>query len=689
MADPHRIFIGYDPSQDIAYEVLKYSLHKHASEPIEVHPIDADKIPGWNRELDPLQSTPFTYTRFLVPYLCDYEGIGAVHGLRHARARRHHRAVPPADGRPRPAGAQARVQPRGDRRRWAARSRRQYPRKNWSSLMLMNSAELTVWTKEAVETRSGAWLHRFEADRRRPLGDLPEDFNVLDHMTGPTHAAALHVGRPVARGLRGRRPRRPVALVPRGVRALHRGRAVADDKDVEDPVSQPTAAPSPCRTDATPDRSLLAIVPARGGSKGVPYKNFRRSATARSSPTRSRRSSAAGRRRPAGRLERRRERPALGGAPRPRDPRAARRRSRATRRPSPTWPPPRRATSAGAATSASSSRRRRCARRTRSGARAEQLPRGRRGLAGLRACARTHLFWLRRRRTTWRTATPLFAARVNRQFATPRGPARDGLDPARAAPPPCCAGRQMVTAEPPAVRGPAGRVAGHRHRSTTSSPPAGVIERGTVVFRVRANRKIGSGHVHHCLQLADELADQRLRFLLHDCDPFVGELLDEHGYEWRDGDRPRDRPARRWRGPAPATSSSTTCSTRASARSCCSARLGFRVVNIEDLGPGAPAGRLGRQRPLPAGQRRPHEHGRRGPDYATLRGEFLNLPPKVVREARARPDHLRRHGPRQPGAALRAAARRRARLRDQGHLRAPAPPTGTSPTASRSRRHVR
>ena len=68
MAEPHHVWIGYDPSQHISFEVLKYSLEKHASEPIEVRAIDADKL-DFSRPGDPLASTPFTYTRFLVPYL--------------------------------------------------------------------------------------------------------------------------------------------------------------------------------------------------------------------------------------------------------------------------------------------------------------------------------------------------------------------------------------------------------------------------------------------------------------------------------------------------------------------------------------------------------------------------------------------------------------------------------------------
>jgi hypothetical protein len=185
MPGPHRIFVGYDPSQQIAYDVLKYSLEKHASEPIEVIAIDADKIPEWNREQDPLQSTPFTYTRFLVPWLCKYEGtalfmdsdmlsLGDISELFHL----------PMDG------LALRVRQHeynpSETVKMGGKVQTQYPRKNWSSLMLMNNAELGCWTMEAVETQSGAWLHRFEPIPDEQVGDISEEWNVLDHMTGPT-----------------------------------------------------------------------------------------------------------------------------------------------------------------------------------------------------------------------------------------------------------------------------------------------------------------------------------------------------------------------------------------------------------------------------------------------------------------------------------------------------------------------
>ena len=137
-------------------------------------------------------------------------------------------------------------------------------------------------------------------------------------------------------------------------------------------------------------------------------------------------------------------------------------------------------------------------------------------------------------------ARPLFGARVNRQWARhPVFRETGSIQLVRADA--LRAGRQIVT---------------DNHRLFVTPPGEGLdidtnedlvmarrrLETGNVVFRVRANARVGSGHVHHCLHLADELADQRLTFLLSDCDAFVAELLDGHGYEVSPGGRPGSRP---------------------------------------------------------------------------------------------------------------------------------------------------
>ena len=66
-----RIFIGYDKRQPIAYHVLCHSILRRASVPVSITPLILDTLPIKRQGL-----TEFTFSRYLVPYLCDYEGIG-------------------------------------------------------------------------------------------------------------------------------------------------------------------------------------------------------------------------------------------------------------------------------------------------------------------------------------------------------------------------------------------------------------------------------------------------------------------------------------------------------------------------------------------------------------------------------------------------------------------------------------
>lgn len=64
-----KIFIGYDPRQPIAFQVLAHSIWKRASKPVEIIRLQLNQLPITRRGL-----TEFTYSRFLVPHLCDFKG---------------------------------------------------------------------------------------------------------------------------------------------------------------------------------------------------------------------------------------------------------------------------------------------------------------------------------------------------------------------------------------------------------------------------------------------------------------------------------------------------------------------------------------------------------------------------------------------------------------------------------------
>lgn len=172
-----KIFIGYDDRIPMASDVLQYTLNKYSSIPLDITLLKIKEL-NFNRA-DPLASTQFTYTRFLVPHLCNYEGtalfvdndmlcmsdIKEIFDLdmsNYALRVVKHNHVPTVDIK------------------MDGKTQTTYPRKNWSSMMLMNCAKLKCWTKEAVETMPPAWLHRFEPIPDEQIGDLPADWNVLD-----------------------------------------------------------------------------------------------------------------------------------------------------------------------------------------------------------------------------------------------------------------------------------------------------------------------------------------------------------------------------------------------------------------------------------------------------------------------------------------------------------------------------
>lgn len=64
------IYIGYDHRQPVSFHVLAQSIMARSSMPLSITPIMINQIEGFDR----MGLTPFTFSRFLVPYLNDYKG---------------------------------------------------------------------------------------------------------------------------------------------------------------------------------------------------------------------------------------------------------------------------------------------------------------------------------------------------------------------------------------------------------------------------------------------------------------------------------------------------------------------------------------------------------------------------------------------------------------------------------------
>ena len=72
--DMINIFIGYDTKEKVAFNVLSYSILKNSSKPVAITPIYLDNIKDdFVRERNNLSSTEFSFSRFIIPHLMNYQ----------------------------------------------------------------------------------------------------------------------------------------------------------------------------------------------------------------------------------------------------------------------------------------------------------------------------------------------------------------------------------------------------------------------------------------------------------------------------------------------------------------------------------------------------------------------------------------------------------------------------------------
>jgi hypothetical protein len=178
--EPLRVFIGFDPRETAAFHVLAHSIHKHASQPVAIAPIALDQLrPEFDRPRDPLQSTDFSFSRFLTPHLSGYAGWSLfmdcdmllrtdIAELWKLRDERHAVMCVKHNHMPR------------ESTKFLGETQSKYAKKNWSSVMLFNNARCTALTLDYVARASGLELHQFKwLGDDELIGALPHRWNHL------------------------------------------------------------------------------------------------------------------------------------------------------------------------------------------------------------------------------------------------------------------------------------------------------------------------------------------------------------------------------------------------------------------------------------------------------------------------------------------------------------------------------
>ena len=136
------------------------------------------------------ESTDFAISRFLVPAMCNFDGWAIfcdgdmlcrsdISHLYRMRDEKYAVQVVKHDHRPR------------EETKFLGQKQLAYPRKNWSSVMLMNCSRCKSLNPPYVNTAPGVDLHRFAWLEDEAIGELPREWNHLVGYDSPNQEAKI------------------------------------------------------------------------------------------------------------------------------------------------------------------------------------------------------------------------------------------------------------------------------------------------------------------------------------------------------------------------------------------------------------------------------------------------------------------------------------------------------------------
>jgi lipopolysaccharide biosynthesis glycosyltransferase len=192
-ADTINLVVGFDQREAVAYHTFCQSVLEKASLPVRFLPLAENTLVDY-KETHTDGSNRFIYSRFLTPYLMGFQGwaifadgdmvcqtdIKALWDLRDAS-----KALQVV---------QHDYQTKAHTK-YLGNKNENYPRKNWSSLILWNCAHPAhqVLTPAFIQGQKGSFLHRFSWLSDSDIGHLPPEWNwlAIEYPDNPS-AALVH-----------------------------------------------------------------------------------------------------------------------------------------------------------------------------------------------------------------------------------------------------------------------------------------------------------------------------------------------------------------------------------------------------------------------------------------------------------------------------------------------------------------
>jgi len=190
------IYIGYDDVETVAYHTLAQSIIKYASGPVRISPICSEHFRNFfNRPRDEKQSNDFSFTRFLVPYLNDYDGYAIFMDCDMMLRTDIYNVLNEIDPDKAISVVQHDYTP-SDSTKYLNKVQYTYPRKNWSSFVVWNCSheKNRLLSPSFVETACGLELHRFTwlLDSEICNLDLGWNWLVGDYINPPENVHNVH-----------------------------------------------------------------------------------------------------------------------------------------------------------------------------------------------------------------------------------------------------------------------------------------------------------------------------------------------------------------------------------------------------------------------------------------------------------------------------------------------------------------
>ena len=174
-----KLIIGFDQRESIAYHTFTQSILEKCSVPVMFIPLAMNTLKGY-KERHTDKSNDFIYSRFLTPYLCNFKGWAIfadgdmicqtdIKELWDLRDESKALQVVKHDYKTKA------------KKKYLGNINEDYPKKNWSSLILWNCSypKHKILTPEFIASQTGKYLHRFSWLDENEIGELPKEWNWL------------------------------------------------------------------------------------------------------------------------------------------------------------------------------------------------------------------------------------------------------------------------------------------------------------------------------------------------------------------------------------------------------------------------------------------------------------------------------------------------------------------------------